>query len=434
MSIQYLDRYGIDTRFQFRRSLTVLSRYTRAYGNHQDLREARRGGGRSARLRTGRGRRTARHQPGLSAETSPSRTPGTPAQGLYRLPAIPPTAEDEYHEAVLQARGEGVIAGDAGSCFGTSPTSTRAGSTSRSPLANVFAASTTAGTGSVGASSLRTRSTYTTESACVTPKEAIAEAIDGGIAGGLAEQAIRTALGRELINELAAARLRVRLADRNAKAHDEQGTPRLPGDRVHLSKLLDKWASSSEDRVTAGRLRRIVGMTVIAQMLDGLRDEKGRERFAFKGGAALELRFGHRARDSNDVDGAYRGDVEECRQLVAEAVGRGVERIHRHGLDGELITNTGLARPPLRFRVKLFYKGKEFMTLPFEVSEAEGRSLESVERLRPAVSLRPVQLPDTEEIPFLPIAYQIAKSCTLVPRTSATSERTTAPETLSICC
>ena len=150
-------------------------------------------------------------------------------------------------------------------------------------------------------------------------------------------------------------------------------------------------------------------MTVIAQMLDGLRDEKGRERFAFKGGAALELRFGHRARDSKDVDGAYRGDVEECRQLVAEAVGRGWSEFTGTVSDGELITNTGLARPPLRFRVKLFYKGKEFMTLPFEVSEAEGRSLESVERLRPAVSLRPVQLPDTEEIPFLPIAYQIAQ-------------------------
>ena len=35
------------------------------------------------------------------------------AQGLYRLAALPVGPRDEFHEAVLTARGEGVIAGDA---------------------------------------------------------------------------------------------------------------------------------------------------------------------------------------------------------------------------------------------------------------------------------------------------------------------------------
>src|ERR1035438_5189744 len=35
------------------------------------------------------------------------------AQGLYRLTALPVGPPDEYHEAVLAARGEGVVAGDA---------------------------------------------------------------------------------------------------------------------------------------------------------------------------------------------------------------------------------------------------------------------------------------------------------------------------------
>ena len=35
------------------------------------------------------------------------------AQGLYRLTALPVGPLDEYHEAVLVARGEGVVAGDA---------------------------------------------------------------------------------------------------------------------------------------------------------------------------------------------------------------------------------------------------------------------------------------------------------------------------------
>ena len=98
---------------------------------------------------------------------------------------------------------------------------------------------------------------------------------------------------------------------------------RLPGDRGHLGRLLDVWARDVEARVTSGRLRRLVGVTAIIQMLDGLKDEEGRERIAFKGGAALELRFGFRARASNDLDGAYRGEVSEAIGLIDEGVRRG---------------------------------------------------------------------------------------------------------------
>ena len=34
---------------------------------------------------------------------------------------------------------------------------------------------------------------------------------------------------------------------------------RLPGDRGHLARLLDAWARESEEPVTSGRLRRLVG-------------------------------------------------------------------------------------------------------------------------------------------------------------------------------
>ena len=48
--------------------------------------------------------------------------------------------------------------------------------------------------------------------------------------------------------------------------------------------------------MTAGRLRRLVGVLVIVGTLDGLRDADGNERIGFKGGSALELRFGLQAR------------------------------------------------------------------------------------------------------------------------------------------
>jgi hypothetical protein len=184
---------------------------------------------------------------------------------------------------------------------------------------------------------------------------------------------------------------------------------RLPGDRGHLARLLDVWARDTEKPVTSGRLRRLVGVTAIVQMLDGLKDEEGQERIAFKGGAALELRFGFRARASNDLDGAYRGEVSEAIDLIGEGLRRGWSGFTGRTTEGEPILGTGLALPPVRFRVKLLYKGRDFVTIPMELSPVEGRSLDQVEVLPAAVSLEPVQLSGAESIPFLPIRYQVAQ-------------------------
>ena len=184
---------------------------------------------------------------------------------------------------------------------------------------------------------------------------------------------------------------------------------RLPGDRGHLARLLDGWAMETQEPVTSGRLRRLVGVTAIIQMLDGLKDDEGQERIAFKGGAALELRFGFRARASNDLDGAYRGEVSEAIGLIAERLRRGWSGFTGGTNEGEPITGTGLSTPPVRFRAKLLYKGKDFVTVPMELSPVEGRSLDQIEVLPAAVSLEPVQLTEAESIPFLPIRYQVAQ-------------------------
>jgi hypothetical protein len=49
------------------------------------------------------------------------------------------------------------------------------------------------------------------------------------------------------------------------------------------------------------------------------------------------------------------------------------------------------------------------MTIPLEISAAEGASLDQLERLPAAVSLALVRIPDPDEITFLPIRYQIAQ-------------------------
>lgn len=184
---------------------------------------------------------------------------------------------------------------------------------------------------------------------------------------------------------------------------------RLPGDRGHLARLLDQWARDTEEPVTSGRLRHLVRVTVIVQMLDGLKDENGREQIAFKGGAALEMRFGFRARASNDLDGAYRGEVDEAIRLIDEAAQRGWSEFTGTASEGTPITRTGLDVPPVRFRVKLLYKGREFVTVPMELSPVEGRSLDAIEVLPSAVSLEPVQLDGAEAVPFLALRYQVAQ-------------------------
>jgi hypothetical protein len=185
--------------------------------------------------------------------------------------------------------------------------------------------------------------------------------------------------------------------------------PRLPGDRSHLERLLDRWAREHPDGVAAIRLRRLIGVTAIIAMLDGLRDDDGNEQIGFKGGSALELRFGLRARASGDLDAAYRGALDDALDRTGAALQAGWSGFTGRLVRDQEITRAGVEPPPRRVQVKLDYKGRPFVTIPFEIAAAEGRSLESIEIIRPAVSLAPVQLPGLDAVPCLPLPYQIAQ-------------------------
>ena len=82
------------------------------------------------------------------------------------------------------------------------------------------------------------------------------------------------------------------------------------------------------------------------------------------------------------------------------------------------ITHAGITPPPWRGKIKLAYNSKPFSTVAFEMSAAEGASLDSPEYHRVAISLTPVQLPDPGKNAFLPARYQIAQklhACTEPP-------------------
>lgn len=179
---------------------------------------------------------------------------------------------------------------------------------------------------------------------------------------------------------------------------------REPGNLSHLQRWLAEWAEA--EGVTAGRLQRRVGVRVVSAMLDHLRDD-GNHRFVAKGGAALEMRFGVRARTSKDFDTIYRGALDDAVAEVEAAV-----ETDWHGFTGRIVRVSrvkvpGLAVQPVRFEVKLNYKGRPFGTVPMEAAAPEGAALARVDAVE--VSLDPVGLPAPQTVSCLSVRYQIAQ-------------------------
>lgn len=181
--------------------------------------------------------------------------------------------------------------------------------------------------------------------------------------------------------------------------------PGPAGNLQGLERWLTEW--SKKEGVTAGRLRRRVGVVAVAAMLDECRDDAGEHLFQVKGGSALELRFGAAARASKDLDTVYRGAISGVAGRIAAALDAGWS-----GFSGRVTRTatiaTGQSVEPVRITAKLTYRGRAFLELPIEVSAPEGRSAAAPD----AVAIRPlaeVGLPPTELVPCLSLRYQIAQ-------------------------
>jgi hypothetical protein len=124
-------------------------------------------------------------------------------------------------------------------------------------------------------------------------------------------------------------------------------------------------ALSKELETTERRLVALVGNVALSQMLPDS---------AIKGGTGLKLRFGERlTRDTPDVDAAFRGDLDEFRDRLAEnlAVGWGgftgtVTRGAKRGPD--TVPEAYVMQP---FRVALKYHGRTFKGIDLEVGYDE---------------------------------------------------------------
>lgn len=136
------------------------------------------------------------------------------------------------------------------------------------------------------------------------------------------------------------------------------------------------------------------------------RDEHDEPLFLIKGGVAIELLLGLRARATKDLDAAARlarGDIApQLRTALA------------HGWEGFAFRLTGLEQvrdtAAHRGDVKVSYQGDPWSTVQFEVSPTEGAAGHQIHWTgNTFVDPEQLGLPSPGELPLVTIAYLIAQ-------------------------
>jgi Nucleotidyl transferase AbiEii toxin, Type IV TA system len=167
---------------------------------------------------------------------------------------------------------------------------------------------------------------------------------------------------------------------------------RRPGNLAHLERLLSAWSREDDQApATARRLRRLVAISVLATMLDGL-TENGDTHLAFKGGASMEFRFGATARASCDVDVLADLDFDEAFVEIGRRLRAGWEGFTGTLTERTEIIRAGIVPAPQRCKIKVSYRDRPFATLAFDLGRAEANSFELLEEVANATNMDKVQL------------------------------------------
>lgn len=191
----------------------------------------------------------------------------------------------------------------------------------------------------------------------------------------------------------------------------------------HNVQVLQSWVGdlARADGIAPGRMQRWISFMVVAAMLDQARDENEDPVFVLKGGAAMELRLGLRARATKDFDAAYREAMEGMLDRLDAAL--------RHGHGDFTATRTvptSIAETnAVRLDIKLTYRGRSWATVQLEVAAAEGTAGREIERV-PGKPLDPLGLEGPEDVPCVSIRYQIAQkihACTEIPSGAKENDR-----------
>jgi hypothetical protein len=175
-------------------------------------------------------------------------------------------------------------------------------------------------------------------------------------------------------------------------------------------RVLEDWIRTLalEQDEDANRLRRSVSFMVVSAVLARLTETDGTPLFVLKGGVAMQLRFGIRARLSKDYDAAFRREIDQLEAILAQAPSHPIGRFGIHALGKpEPIGPTGALRQTLQ----VTFDGKGWGKIAFEVSKAEGHSADpaGIDYLASEPNFSVFGLEPLGEVACMPISYQIAQ-------------------------
>jgi hypothetical protein len=170
--------------------------------------------------------------------------------------------------------------------------------------------------------------------------------------------------------------------------------------------VLERWLTeaSQQTGIAAGRLRRWLGLMIVAAMLDQARHGDGEPLFLAKGGVAMELRVDSGARATKDLDTAFRESMEAVADHLDPAIRAGHGDFTATRTEIEPVRDTGA----VRCDIKLAYRGKSVITVKMEVAAVEGGMGDEMDHV-PAKSLDHVGLSGPETVPCVAVRWQIAQ-------------------------
>ena len=191
----------------------------------------------------------------------------------------------------------------------------------------------------------------------------------------------------------------------------------------HNVQVLQRWVGelARQQGVAPARVQRWISFMVVAAVLDHVRDENEDPMFVLKGGAALELRLGLRARATKDFDTTYRHVMDGMINRLDEALRRGHGDFTATRSEPERIAGTGAQR----LDIKLNYRGRSWATMQLEVAGAEGEAGREIDRV-PGKPLDSLGLDVPIEVPCVSVRYQIAQklhACTEKPSGGRSNDR-----------
>jgi hypothetical protein len=169
-----------------------------------------------------------------------------------------------------------------------------------------------------------------------------------------------------------------------------------------LQRLITEWERESGQPVRRLNLR--VASMMLAGALRRAVDDDGAVVFVTRGGVAMELRAGEKARVTGDVDLVLRGDPESLLAHLDASLMEDYEEFSFERNEPQLLD----LRPHVRrMRVKVAFRTKPFMTLVVEVApvEAGGDEIEEIA----AHDLSKIGLDGPDIIPVLAVRWQIAQ-------------------------